>query len=99
MRNLSIEEAFTLNEAVSSLADHPGWRAVTRLLDEEVGSIDNDLDLPQKPLEHTEYALLHGRRGGLRGAREALEAIVERTESVIEGQRAIHEAGSEPVGV
>ena len=88
-----------MNEAVSSLASHEGWKAVLWLLQREVDYVDSKMD-DDEPLQHTMYALLHGRRGGLLGAKEALETIVERTESVIDRQRQIHEAGAEsPAGV
>ena len=84
-----------MHDAVTELADHRGWRVITALLAQEIGSVDSTLDSPDKPLEHTEYALLHGRRGGLKGATEAMEAVIEKTEAIIEAQRQRHEAGAE----
>lgn len=91
---MSLEETFTAGAAVESLLAHPGWDHIGRLLDAEIAEIDRKVDgslLESK----SEYAFLHGRRGGIRFGRDVAEAILSRSRQKLEEQRAKHERSAE----
>lgn len=95
VKGTALEELFAIGEAVESLAGHPGWIHVQRLVDAEIAEIDRKLDGREEPLSQAEYALAHGRRGGLRGARDAAEAILDGYQRALAEQQRRHEGDAE----
>lgn len=78
-------------ETVESFLAHPGFSILGELLEDEIATVDDKLD-GSKPLEHTEYAHLHGQRRGLRAIRDAATAILDVRDKELERQRERHES-------
>jgi hypothetical protein len=70
-----LPELIEAAEAVERLADSPGWKAVQRVLDAEVATIDREMDNGAAK-EAADYAKQHGRRSALRASVEAAGAII-----------------------
>lgn len=87
---------FEAGEAVEGLLRTRGWGELVQILDAETARVDRDLN-GDKPLEHVEYAKLHGERRGLRTAEEAARAIVARAAQRRLEQSKRHEGAGESV--
>lgn len=91
----TLEALVEAAEAAQALTAHPGWDALSALLNAEIATIDADLDSGRPLDSRADYAAKHGRRGGLRAPGRALQALVGRAESRLAEQRAKHEGGAE----
>ena len=77
-------------EIVQQAMGHPGVEIVSQMVREEIESLDAKLD-SDRPLEHVEYAALHGRRSGLRYFEQVAQALVDRAAERLDEQRRKHE--------
>jgi hypothetical protein len=85
---------FRAGEAAQDLDFNPGWQNVLRLVEEEIAAIDRQLDGPN-PLEHVQYAHLHGQKRGLKAMVDAHHALVHRYVAELEEQKRKHEGAGE----
>lgn len=95
-KGVSLEAQVDAAEAVRELLASPGWAHVMALVDGEVHDLDLKLDA-DKPLEHVEYAHLHGQRRGLGALSGLAHAIVSKTDDRLAEERernAAAEAGA-----
>jgi hypothetical protein len=89
----ALDDLFTAGDHVRALQSHPGWTAISRVIEEEIASIDFRLDERLLPTR-SDYASLHGRRAGLRAMWQAADAIVSVADRERATQQARHEVGA-----
>lgn len=90
-----LKDLFATGEDVSRLLDHPGWKAIQRVIEAEKNTLDRSLDSPHRALDQADYALKHGRRGALTAAADAAAAIIGRAQVRHTEQARKHEDGAE----
>lgn len=92
----TLGEEIEAGDAVDALLKHPGFPVVRALIDEEIATINAQMERSTSPMDQAEYALRHGRIGGLRGFETAAETILARSEKRLQEQQAQHEGDAEP---
>jgi hypothetical protein len=92
----TLAELFRAGDVVESLLDHPGWVVVQSLLSRERSEIDARLN-GSKPLEHVEYAHMHGQLRGLNASMDAALAVRDHAAAVRREQELKHEGAGESV--
>jgi hypothetical protein len=93
-RDIPLDELVSAAEAVRALAEQPGWPVLLSLLDEEIATVEAELD--GRLLDsRAAYARAHGRLSGLRAAPALMAALIDRAETRIEEQRRKHERAGE----
>lgn len=82
-------------DAIDRLVAEEGWQIVVDQMDAELADLDGKLD-GATPLEHVEYAHLHGQRRGILAAREVVQTILSKRDRWLKEQRAKHEGADAP---
>lgn len=76
-------------DLVDAAMGAPGAALLVALVEKEAEALDAKLDAG--PLDHVEYAYLHGRRSGLRYFEQVAEALRAKADDRLEEQRRKHE--------